>query len=269
MGEARGRRGLSVQTRPESRADSRTLNQSDEAARLAAVRRYDILDTPPDGAFERITRLAAHLLATPIAIVSIVDQDRIWFKSRRGVDVSEIERAPGLCASAVLQEELWIVTDARKDARTLANPLVASSFGLQFYAGAPLRTRDGHNLGTLCVIDRAPRGITEDEKWLLADLAAVVIDELELRLAARGVIAAAEESIALTRQRQQQAMQLNDDVVQALAVAKLALDLGETGEAAAPVKTALTASKKLLSEMGDDAETLRRAPDLSFSMEAR
>ena len=213
---------------------------------MAAIRRYDILDTPPDGAFERITRLAATLLSTPIAIVSIVDEDRIWFKSRYGLDVSQIDRAPGLCASAILQDGPWIVSDARRDPRTLANPLVASSFGLQFYAGAPLRTHDGFNLGTLCVIDREPREVNEIEKQVLVDLAAIVIDELELRLAAR--------------RRQAQAIQLNDDVVQSLAVAKLAIDMGEVSQAAARVDAALKASKHLLSEMAEEAPTLRREP---------
>lgn len=229
-----------------------------EAARLAAIRRYDVLDTPPDGAFERITRLAARLLKTPIAIVSIVDEDRIWFKSKYGLDVSQIDRAPGLCASAILHDEPWIVSDARNDPRTLANPLVASSFGLQFYAGAPLHTQDGYNLGTLCVIDREPREVDDEEKQVLVDLAAIVIDELELRLAARNVRAAADERVALSRRRQQQAIQLNDDVVQALSVAKLSLDMGRVDEAAGCVSNALDASKQLLSEMGEDAPSLRR-----------
>jgi GAF domain-containing protein len=233
---------------------------ANEASRLWAIRRYDVLDTPPDGAFERVTRLAARLLGTPIAIVSIVYEDRIWFKSKYGLDVSQIDRAPGLCASAILHDEPWIVNDARNDPRTLANPLVASSFGLQFYAGAPLRTHDGFNLGTLCVIDRAPRDVDEEDKQVLIDLAAIVIDELELRLAARKVIAAADERVAMTHQRQHQAIQLNDDVVQALAVAKLALDMGEVQQAADRVTTALDASKRLLSQMGEDAPTLRREP---------
>ncbi|MEP6752357.1 MAG: GAF domain-containing protein [Candidatus Dormiibacterota bacterium] len=229
-----------------------------EAGRLAAIRRYDVLDTPPDGAFERVTRLAARLLGTPIAIVSIVDEDRIWFKSRYGLDVNQIDRDPGLCASAILQDEPWIVEDARNDPRTLANPLVASKFGLQFYAGAPLKTQDGFNLGTLCVIDRQPRHVTEEERRVLVDLAAIVIDELELRLAARNVVAAADERLALGRQREVQAMQLNDDVVQSLAVAKLALDMGEISQAASRVESALEASKRLLSQMGEEALTLRR-----------
>jgi sigma-B regulation protein RsbU (phosphoserine phosphatase) len=159
-----------------------------ESHRLAAVRRYQVLDTPPDGAFERITALAARLFDVPIAIVSIVDADRIWFKSHHGLDVEQIDREPGLCASAVLQDGPWLVTDASTDPRTLANPLVAGEMGLRFYAGVPLTTNDGYNLGTLCVIDQQPRELTEDQVASLSDLATVVMDELELRLAARRTV---------------------------------------------------------------------------------
>jgi sigma-B regulation protein RsbU (phosphoserine phosphatase) len=161
---------------------------ANEAQRLAAVRRYDVLDTPPDGAFERITALAARLLNVPISIVSIVDTDRIWFKSHHGLDVEQIDREPGLCASAILQDEPWLVTDAKTDPRTLANPLVAGAFGLRFYAGVPLRTHDGYNLGTLCVIDNEPREISDAHVANLSDLAALVIDELELRRSARTMV---------------------------------------------------------------------------------
>ena len=165
----------------------------DEQARLAAVRRYDILDTPPDGAFDRITALAARILKTPIAIVSIVDHDRIWFKSHHGIDVEQIDRDPGLCASAILQDGPWIINDAPRDARALANPLVAGEFGLRFYAGVPLRTRDGHNLGTLCILDFTSRELSTDETATLEDLAKMVVDELELRLASRLAMAEARE----------------------------------------------------------------------------
>ncbi|MDQ6617379.1 MAG: SpoIIE family protein phosphatase [Actinomycetota bacterium] len=161
----------------------------DESARLLVVRRYEILDTPPDGAFDRITALAARLFGVPIAIVSVVDTDRIWFKSHHGLpEVSEIGRDPGLCASVILQDGPVIVKDAAADHRTLANPLVAGSFGLRFYAGVPLTTHDGYNLGTLCVIDREPREVTATEMATLEDLAGLVMDQLELRLAARRTI---------------------------------------------------------------------------------
>lgn len=155
-----------------------------EAARMEALRRYEILDTPPDGAFDRLTALAARLCSTPMSVVSLVDTERIWFKSRYGVDAPEIGRDPGLCASAILQDGPWIVEDARKDPRTLANPLVAGDFGLQFYLGVPLITADGHAIGTLCVLDREPRTATEQYVRDLSDLASIVVDEMELRLSA-------------------------------------------------------------------------------------
>lgn len=159
-----------------------------EAERIKALKRYNILDTPPDGSFDRITKLAAKLLNVPIAIVTLVDTDRIWFKSRYGLDVSQIDRDPGLCASAILSDEIYLVEDAGKDPRTLANPLVAGSFGLQFYAAAPLKVKDGYNLGTLCVIDKHPRHLNDYEKQILQDLANILIDEMELRLAARTAV---------------------------------------------------------------------------------
>lgn len=166
----------------------------EETERLTAVRRYDVLDTPPDQAFDRLCALAARICNTPIGLVSIVDADRIWFKARFGVDIDEIDRDPGLCASAILQDDPWIVEDARTDPRTLTNPLVAGDFGLQFYLGIPLRTHDGHNLGTLCVLDYEPRTATDREVRDLTDLASVVIDELELRLASARTIALEAES---------------------------------------------------------------------------
>jgi eukaryotic-like serine/threonine-protein kinase len=113
---------------------------ADEDARLAAVRRYDVLDTPPDGAFDRITALAARLCHVPISTITIVDEDRIWFKSTHGIEVDEIGRDPGLCASAVIEFEPYVVTDAATDARAMDNPLVRGELGLRFYVGVPLTT---------------------------------------------------------------------------------------------------------------------------------
>ena len=163
-----------------------------EQHRMAAVRRYDILDTPPDGAFDRITALAARRFDVPIAIISIVDDDRIWFKSHHGLAVPEIGRDPGLCASAILSDDPHILTDASIDPRSLTNPLVAGDFGLRFYAGVPLTTGDGHNLGTLCVIDKQARPVKEDQIEDLRDLASLVMDQLELRLSAKTAISRAD-----------------------------------------------------------------------------
>ena len=218
----------------------------DEAERIAAVQRYEILDTPRDGAFDRITRLASRMLDVPIAIITLVDHDRIWFKSAQGLEgVEQIDRVPGLCASAILANGPWIVDDARNDPRTMANPLVAGEFGLQFYAASQLRTADGYNLGTLCVIDREPRSLDEGQVEVLTDLAGLVVDELELRLAAR--------------RQARRATELNDDVVQALAVAKLQLESGRDEEGMASLDLALAASKRILSELVEDAPTLRRS----------
>jgi GAF domain-containing protein len=121
----------------------------------------------------------------PIAIVSVVDHDRIWFKSHHGVAVGEIDRDPGLCASAILQDDVWVIENAPEDPRALANPLVAGEFGLKFYAGAPLKSRDGYNLGTLCILDYEPRVLDASEATMLGDLAAVVMNDLEQRLEIR------------------------------------------------------------------------------------
>jgi two-component sensor histidine kinase len=168
------------------------LIPSNEAQRLKAVKRYDILDTPPDGSFDRITALATRRFNVPIAIISIVDHDRIWFKSHHGLDVSQIGRDAGLCASAILSPDAHILRDARMDPRSLTNPLVAGEFGLRFYAGVPLQTSDGYNLGTLCVIDKVPRPIDQGQIDDLKDLASVVMDQMELRLAARQAAATAK-----------------------------------------------------------------------------
>ena len=158
---------------------------SNEAARMSAVKRYDILDTPPDGTFDRVTALAARRFNVPISIISIVDHDRIWFKSHHGLDVKQVGREPGLCASAILSNDPHILPNAATDIRSLANPLVAGEFGLRSYAGVPLRTSDGHNLGTLCVIAKEPRPVDQNQIDDLRDLASVVMDQMELRLSAR------------------------------------------------------------------------------------
>ncbi|MEU3528344.1 GAF domain-containing SpoIIE family protein phosphatase [Streptomyces sp. NPDC038707] len=156
-----------------------------EAARIAAVRRYDILDTPPDGAFDRVAAMAARLFDVPVATVTIVDSDRIWFKAAHGLEgVKEIGRDPGLCGSAILRDDALVIPDTLRDPVAADNPLVAGEMGVRFYAAAPIITPDGHRLGTVNVLDTRPRSITEDDTATLADLAAIVLDEMELRLSA-------------------------------------------------------------------------------------
>ncbi|VVD76351.1 putative diguanylate cyclase AdrA [Pandoraea aquatica] len=153
----------------------------DEAERLAALRRYEILDTPPEPAFDRIVRLASHVLGAPISLVSLIDESRQWFKARRGIDASQTPRSMAFCAHAILSDDVLVVPDARADRRFADNPLVTGDPNIRFYAGAPLRTPEGHRLGTLCVIDRRPRDLDDEKRGLLADLSALVVDELELR----------------------------------------------------------------------------------------
>jgi len=173
-------------------AVSPVIIPQNETHRIEAVRRYDILDTPPDGAFDRITAIAARRFGVPISIISIVDYDRIWFKSHHGLAVKQIGRDPGLCASAILADIPHVLPNAATDPRSLANPLVAGEFGLRFYAGVPLRTHDGFNLGTLCVIDKEPRPLNQGQIDDLRDLASVVMDQMELRLSARRAVAQAQ-----------------------------------------------------------------------------
>ncbi|ORT54868.1 GAF domain-containing SpoIIE family protein phosphatase [Streptomyces sp. CB03238] len=154
-----------------------------ETGRIAAVRRYDILDTPPDGAFDRVAALAARLFDVPVATVTIVDAERIWFKAAHGLEgVKQIGRDPGLCASAVLRDDALVIPDTLTDPVARDNPLVTGPMQVRFYAAAPIVTSDGHRLGTVNVLDTKPRSITEDDTAMLADLAAIVMDELELRL---------------------------------------------------------------------------------------
>ena len=160
-----------------------------EDARLSAVKRFAILDTEPDSAFDRITALSARRFGVPISLISIVDDKRIWFKSRHGLPIPEIERVPGLCSSAILANEPYIITDAAADERTLNNPLVTGDFGLRFYAAVPLVTSDGQRVGTLNVLDFQPRQVSDSEMVDLQDLAGLVMDQMELRLSATKAIA--------------------------------------------------------------------------------
>ena len=162
-----------------------------EQLRVDAVRRYDILDTPPDGAFDRIAEMAAQHFDVPVSTVSIVDEDRVWFKAAHGLDgVSQVGTTPGLCTSVVTQDDTYVVPDALTDPRTLAHPLVTSEFGLRFYAAAPVITHDNFRLGTVTVIDFKPRTIEEEQLRMLHHLAGIVMDELELRLASMRAIRA-------------------------------------------------------------------------------
>jgi two-component sensor histidine kinase len=156
----------------------------DEPQRLIALKRHDLLDTPPEEAFDRITRVAAAVLGMPISLVTLIDESRQWFKSRHGLDAPWTRREVAFCSYTILDREPMVVPDATEDDRFVANPLVTADPNIRFYAGAPLITQEGHVLGTLCVIDRAPHPeFSEQQKILLQDLAGLVMTEIESRSA--------------------------------------------------------------------------------------
>jgi GAF domain-containing protein len=152
-----------------------------EEARLSSLRDYNILDTPPEEAFDIIAHLASNICGTPIGLVTLMDRHRQWFKSRVGLDVPETPRDLAFCAYTILQPTLFVIPDTRTDERFMAHPLVANDPKIRFYAGAPLITGEGYALGTLCVIDHIPRELTVDQKSALLSLAYLVVIHLDNR----------------------------------------------------------------------------------------
>lgn len=150
-----------------------------EDQRLASLQAMDVLFTPGEERFDRITRIAARLLGTPIALVSLVAKDCQWFKSVQGLSVSETPREISFCGHAILHDETLVVDDATKDQRFFDNPLVTGAPNIRFYAGHPIHSIDGNRVGTLCVIDRIPKTLTPDQLKVLQDLAAIAESELQ------------------------------------------------------------------------------------------
>ena len=151
---------------------------ADEDARLKALRELLLLDTPPEERYDRLARFAAEQLDMPIALLSRVDGQRQWFKSRVGVDITEGARDISFCGHAIMKNELFVVDDASSDARFADNPMVVGAPHIRFYAGAPLSSPSGHHIGTLCVIDTVPRTLGAVELSILDALRCLVNETL-------------------------------------------------------------------------------------------
>lgn len=152
-----------------------------EAGRLRALRSYRILDTKPEERFDELTELAGIICGVPIALMTLIDADRQWFKSKVGLDLQETPRADAFCTHAIMQPKMFVVPDASKDERFAANPLVTGDPRIRFYAGAPLVSPDGHVLGTMCVLDRQPRELNEKQMRALQILSRQVVYHMEMR----------------------------------------------------------------------------------------
>lgn len=156
-----------------------------EEQRLDALYRYEILDTGAEAEFDDFTRLAARICGTPVAQITFVDRDRQWYKSNFGVDMDELPRAVGFCAHTILESTIMEVPDTLEDQRFVNSPLVQASPGVRFYAGAPLIAPDGSGIGTLCVVDSAPRALTDEQRDALDALSRQIVRQLDLRVAVK------------------------------------------------------------------------------------
>jgi GAF domain-containing protein len=171
-----------------------------EKKRLAVLWQYEVLDTVPEELFDDLTELAARICEAPIALISLVDEKRQWFKSRIGLSVQETARDQSFCTHAIMQPDLFIVPDATLDPRFAQNPYVTGEPKIRFYAGAPLVTPDGHALGTLCVIDKVPRQLKPDQQQALRILGRHVVSQLELRRRTRELTQARQTEQQLRHQ---------------------------------------------------------------------
>jgi GAF domain-containing protein len=192
--------------------------QKDDAGRVAALEKYAILDTEPEQTFDDLTHLASFICKTPIALISLVDEKRQWFKSRVGITATETSRDIAFCSRAIQQTDLFIVPDALEDDRFRNNPLVVSEPHIRFYAGAPLINEDGYALGTLCVVDRLPRKLEPEQMDALRALSRLVLAQLELR---RNLVLLKEALTDRTReehQRQRELLHVQETLVRVMGV---------------------------------------------------
>jgi GAF domain-containing protein len=193
-----------------------------DAKRLKVLWQYEVLDTVPEEIFDDLAELAASICEAPTALISLVDEDRQWFKSKIGTSLSQTARDISFCGHAINQTGLFIVPDATLDERFADNPLVTSDPKVRFYAGAPLISPDGYALGTLCVVDKVPRELRPDQKQALLILARHVVSQLELRRRSR--------ELAVANQERRQVQEELEQARAQLAEAQAQLARQETGE---------------------------------------
>lgn len=183
---------------------------ANEAQRLKVLWQYDVLDTVPEEVFDDLTELAARICGAPVALISLVDEDRQWFKAKVGTTMTETARDISFCTHAITQPGLFIVSDASKDPRFRNSPLVTSDPKIRFYAGAPLVTTDGYALGTLCVIDKVPRKLRPSQEQALLILARHVVSQLELRHRTSQLAIVKKQSSAFKSKVNELQQQLNE-----------------------------------------------------------
>ncbi|WP_264778187.1 GAF domain-containing protein [Deinococcus aetherius] len=222
---------------------------ANERERLQALRRYEVLDTLPEEAFDRIVRLAARMLRVPVAIINFVDEDRQWGKATHGTGSTEAPREHSFCAWTILSDEVMVVENAHEDPRFRDNPQVTGAPHIHLYAGAPLVTPGGYRLGSLCVVSPGPHEIREEDRTVLRELAAMVVDELEFRRARRDL----EREVAV-RERALRDLTENRAHTETLAVllASLEVDL-------LPVEAARLTAEHVARQVGLDWVALASA----------
>ena len=195
---------------------------TNEVARVAALQRYAILDSEPEQGFDDLALLASYICQTPIALISLVDENRQWFKSRVGLSISETSREIAFCSRAILQSDIFIVPDTLQDERFRNNPLVVSEPNIRFYAGAPLITEEGYALGTLCVVDRTPREVSPEQKEALKALSRLVLAQLEFRRNLMLLRAALNDRTKEEHERQKELTEVQETLFRVLGLGRRA-----------------------------------------------
>ena len=233
-----------------------------QSARLAALRSYEILDTPIEAVFEDITRIAALVCRAPIAVVNLIDEHRQWFKSEIGLGVRETPIETSICAHALLQNEFMEVRDTLLDPRFKHNPLVTSAPNLRFYAGALMKTPAGHALGTVCVLDTQPRELTEDQRLTLRALGRQAMALLELRRALA-------DAARAHRYRGRLMAIAGHDLKQPLTIMTMVLGMLETKATHADDRDRIGMAQEAAERLGHDLDDLARASRLDDEADMR